>query len=956
MNRFNNASVEYPGEAGSNPGEIQSLDRQPMHDASPPPEAQLLTVPHSFRRDSVTAYRIAFRLEAAPPDAAWLHLFADTRYRLLVNGKVVCHGPARFVAGFPQFDSVNIGPWLQSGANAIGLLVSSFHHHTFLSDPADGGLIAWGTIGQEGPDAVSLHTDDRWKVRLLPEYNQVTMPDLSFAVGPGEWLDGRGAEPWTDPDFDDSGWDAATAADATPWETLTPRSIPMLDEREQLPERIVGLFRIDPEPDAATWCASIHPPGRGPEMMGNPRSGLYALRGYLHSDRATQVSLRSGQGTVFLNGHKLPGSRESADVPLQAGWNELIVVHALRRGVWEFALALPPEYAGCLFSEADNASTPGFRRFGPVPVDDWRAFRDTMREATSASDLIGDPEWGATIPANQPLLPMLQREWDHLQLVGGDAAIDFRGDWKPGDLVPEADSQTILIDFEREVLGRPRIELTAPEGVTIDLTYTEQLDDGKAVPWYQTTRMAERYVTREGRQTWHLLHPRGLRYLELIVRGSSQDVTIHRLSLTGAQYPVRRVGDFRCADKRLNEIWTMGRETQAICMEDGFLDCPWRERGVYAGDILVQYYTNLACFGDHELMPFSVGLFFQAQHESGLLPGIPHGLSHSTTVDYSAIALQAVRHCWSVTGDPSLAIEQRQRILKLLDGFRSIRIADSLLVETGAHGAYVDIPRSRHDKEGVSCALNAFVQRAFRESATLFAALGEPDRARELDAEADRIAAAMRDAFVDGETGLFLDRRPGDVDQPAPSVMGNALAVLYGIASEEGSPKIARWIADQLADNFYEGNPNESGVFRCSPYFSFYALDVLFQYGLVDEALGYIRTCWGHMIDHGAWTCWEFFQQVCSLCHAWASSPTHYLSTRVLGIRPENQGDPDRFIFDPHPGSLTWAEGAYPHAKGAIHVRWETDSTGAIRYAIEKPEAVTVDVADNPRLVEGLLR
>ena len=64
-----------------------------------------------------TGVAVAFRKKisfAAPPVHATLHLFADARYLLWVNGKYVERGPARFQPNGPEYDSVNLDSKLQA--------------------------------------------------------------------------------------------------------------------------------------------------------------------------------------------------------------------------------------------------------------------------------------------------------------------------------------------------------------------------------------------------------------------------------------------------------------------------------------------------------------------------------------------------------------------------------------------------------------------------------------------------------------------------------------------------------------------------------------------------------------------------------------------------------------------------------------------------------------------------
>ncbi|HOK35636.1 MAG TPA: hypothetical protein PK860_00150 [Paludibacteraceae bacterium] len=52
-----------------------------------------------------------------------IHVSADNRYKLFVNGKVVSMGPARGDTYFWNYETVDIAPYLVSGNNCIAALV-----------------------------------------------------------------------------------------------------------------------------------------------------------------------------------------------------------------------------------------------------------------------------------------------------------------------------------------------------------------------------------------------------------------------------------------------------------------------------------------------------------------------------------------------------------------------------------------------------------------------------------------------------------------------------------------------------------------------------------------------------------------------------------------------------------------------------------------------------------------
>jgi alpha-L-rhamnosidase len=75
------------------------------------------------------------------------------------------------------------------------------------------------------------------------------------------------------------------------------------------------------------------------------------------------------------------------------------------------------------------------------------------------------------------------------------------------------------------------------------------------------------------------------------------------------------------------------------------------------------------------------------------------------------------------------------------------------------------------------------------------------------------------------------------------------------------------------------------------------------------------------------------------------------LSAYVLGIRPVEPGFSEA-VFDPRPGSLSWAEGVVPTPHGNIRVRWKRGADGVIEDDIEVPRGVTVrSVGSNVRVV-----
>ncbi len=889
-------------------------------------------------RNRYVLFRRAFELDAEPAGGQ-LHVFADTRYRLLLNGEVVGHGPARFHVSRPEYDTYELGGRLRSGTNVVAVVVNSYGTHTFHSERSIGGLVAWGSARTEAGAHISLSTGEGWKALESPGHLRKTAK-LSFALNPGEVLDARGFPfGWALPEFDAVDWpDAVPLADQEHWGELRQRSIPLLDESKRRPVECLGAWSAElPEEDLYSFVLTAPPkPHRARNTAGLAMTCL-------HSPRRQRVTLGAFWGEFWLNGRRIGGRRGELElrrnytVTLRRGWNRLVAMENTYYGTWVFYLGVP-RGAGVTVSAEPRLDSPDiFLLAGP-----WR---ESTRELIAGMDLPLDSAdelpaeygpWERWPRDRSAQAPYTERCWTRFTaLEGTPDGLPVRG----ADYADETEGGglSLLYDFGTEVLGRPVLDFTAAAGTVVDLTYSERLRGGlPADHGAHHIRMAERRVAREGRQRWHLFHPRGFRYLEVIVRGDVSSFVLHDIGLTRAGYPAERKGDFECSDPELNRIWEVGCETLRACMEDAYLDCPRRERGLYAGDSFVQFFINLAAYGDKDLMRRCIELFFLTQDEEGFLAPGAHGLAPGRHPDYSAIMAQALWHYYARTGDTEFLEEMEPGLRKLMEAIDSLQVRDTDLLGGGRMNPYID--RQRMDRRGVNCALNCFYQRAFFDAARVMEVLRKPEVAARYRARAEELAAAIRQEFWDGEREVFTDRRPRVRPYTGPSVAANALPLLYDIAGEDQAGGALEYLVEAMRQNLEEGRGRRGP--NVMPYFSFYALGALYRHGRAEEAESFIRRCWGMLLRRGAWTWWEVWSGG-SRCHAWSGSPTHYLSSRVLGVRFPEAGNPDVVSIEPQPGTLRWARGTYPHRRGLIRVDWKMED-GRLQVDWEAPPGVEV--------------
>ena len=167
------------------------------------------------------AFRKQFTLPTLP-QTALLHLFADVRYLLWINGQYVTRGPARFNPKGPEYDSIPVTPYLKAGDNTLAVLV--------LANASNGKMMHHApglTARLEAATDTVVGTDTSWKWSARTRYGppEVEWGNVRDRVDAGV-EDGD----WTLPGYDDTTWQAVAAVDGAQWGALTPRRIPLLRE------------------------------------------------------------------------------------------------------------------------------------------------------------------------------------------------------------------------------------------------------------------------------------------------------------------------------------------------------------------------------------------------------------------------------------------------------------------------------------------------------------------------------------------------------------------------------------------------------------------------------------------------------------------------------------------------------------------------------------------------------
>ena len=196
--------------------------------------------------------RKTFKLEEKPKSFV-IHVSADNRYRLFVNGQPVCFGPARGDILNWCYETIDIAKYLNRGDNTLASVVWNFGEHRPLAQfTIRTAFILQGNTAKE--EIVNTNSD--WLVTENKAYKPVPItgelvPGF-YCAGPGDEVDAT-LYPWgwEQSNFDDSKWLKAGIiynpgvprglygySGHSGWK-LVPREIPLMEEKKVRLRQIV---------------------------------------------------------------------------------------------------------------------------------------------------------------------------------------------------------------------------------------------------------------------------------------------------------------------------------------------------------------------------------------------------------------------------------------------------------------------------------------------------------------------------------------------------------------------------------------------------------------------------------------------------------------------------------------------------------------------------------------------
>ncbi|HJW89640.1 MAG TPA: hypothetical protein VJ436_03255 [Anaerolineales bacterium] len=834
-----------------------------------------------------------------------LHIFADTRYEVWVDGVWLGRGPARFSRKTHEYDIYPLGS-LAAGEHLIAVLVQ-WAPNIRRSESTTPYLQAHlqGHIGEGGPVVAGASGPD-WKAVSSTAWNpRASLVHLWELIGPTELLDLRLLSAnWMAPAYSDSGWGNAVVKDLSTIDYL-PLVVPRLDPGVELSPDSFGVKRL--------------------EIVGD-------LTGVKYRARSIPLLVEEQVPVTFLDAGELSVSRRvgylaSNDLPNPVRFS------AGKKTPFTLEIVTPenPSGAGGIRVLLDGNQldwTPA----GPTRPDVYLS-SGALIEGKHSLHFLNLPHEGQTFAITTQNLtfqnfPFRQGLHAGQRLLlaepsSNPALVNIVAEDSVGIVFNNLPAYTV-IDLGRTVHGRLVAEVIGSSGTVLDVGWDERLLAGtlRPLPYpgslHRLWNQVDSWILDGKGRSITTIDARAGRYI-LIAAWGAGPVELRNIRVNQESYPVEMVGEFYSSNPELEHIWQLGVNTLPGNLTDAYAD-PWRERGQWWGDAYVVDHAARVAYGDLRLL--KRGLYFMAEAFDA---GRPNSLAPNGAgihlMDYGMQWVYDLVEYFQLSGDFQVVEAYYPTVADFIDFLSEFENPATGLLDLpknqATDRAYLDTIAGA-SRYGQSTALNSVYYGTLLKAAELAELVGEAQTAAEWREKASAVRQAINvKLFMPDVQRYATTLYAGETIDP--SVHAQAWPLAYQVVPEGQVSQVAGALLDLLS---YNPEQPEVEIFGTA-----WVLEALGRSGFVPEALNFLEVYYGHLLDSGAKTTWEVYNADLSftqaLSHGWGASPTWFLTTYLLGARWLG---PDSWVVAPAFEGVQSVSGKIPLGAGVLHVRWEQAS------------------------------
>lgn len=465
----------------------------------------------------------------------------------------------------------------------------------------------------------------------------------------------------------------------------------------------------------------------------------------------------------------------------------------------------------------------------------------------------------------------------------------------------EKQSSCMLLDMGEELTGRLVIRAEGAEGAKVVIHCGEELLNTTADRVRNRVRFdmrcgcryEEEWRLAEGECLLEQFDYKAFRYVELLY---DKEIQIKEIWVEVRHYPMPENCSFTCDKKELQDIFMICKNAVKYGTQEGYLDCPTREKGQYLGDSIVTAHAQVWLSGSTEMLRKCIAQFAETSAICKGLMAVAPGAFMQEIADFSLLWPQMLLLDYQFTGDKAFLQRYYPVAKGVIEHFRQYEREDGMLYQVSDKWNLVDWPENLRDSydftlsrpvvaAGCHNVVNALYVGAMRMLSQIEEVLELPQ-----SYSWEAYKKAFMETFYDKESGLFVDAE-GSVHS---AVHSNVYPLYFGFLDERQTPTVVQWL--------------EKKGLCCGVFVSYFLLKGLAKTGYYDVMYRLLMNesehGWINMLREGATTCFEAWGKEqkwnTSLCHPWASAPIPLIIEDIAGFHPVQQNGEPSYEWKPH--------------------------------------------------------
>lgn len=382
-------------------------------------------------------------------------------------------------------------------------------------------------------------------------------------------------------------------------------------------------------------------------------------------------------------------------------------------------------------------------------------------------------------------------------------------------------------------------------------------------------------------------------------------IEILELGYRETGYATDFTGHFETSDPFLNTLWEKARRTAYVCMRDGVMDGPDRERAPAIGDGVVAMSAMYYAFDPsaHLLARKQfIDLVNWQRADHILYAPVPSG-NWENELPMQVLAGIGPYGLWNYymhTGDLETISLVYPAIRQYLDVWQIG--ADGLVVQREGGWAWYDWGINIHE----DVLDNGWYFLALKAAVEMARLTGHDADVPDYEARMQSIAQNFNPVFWDRD-GYRAPNQGRPKDDRA-----NAIAVLAGMVDAGKAPAVNGLLRREQNAGLYMEN---------------YVLEAMFQLGDMEGALARMRTRYQEMVESDITTLWEFWERdKMTLNHAFGTGVLRVLTEHIGGIAPDTPAF-ETYHVRPQPQGPDQLNLTVPTVKGPIHYTYTFDGS-----------------------------